>query len=164
MVFLLDIFKQGMGQLLLHFINIFLAIFITSGHSTVDQCTMYFSVFILDLIPGLFFTIGISLLSDYIFKRCGCRNLVSGNYVYDNMGELGIRKCVYVAQIFIWATVITLSKLCTTFVGYFIKTPIEIFSSFVLKIVSFDNVSFKNINTFLELISYMHEINFLKLP
>lgn len=139
---MLDIFKQGMGQLLLHFINIFLAIFITSGHSSVDQCTMYFSVFILDLIPGLIFTIGISLLSDYMFKKCGCRNLVSGNYVYDDMGELGIRKCVYVAQIFIWATVISLSKFLTTLVGYFIKRPVEIFSSYVLKIVSFDNVIF----------------------
>lgn len=138
---MMDIFKQGMGQLLLHFLNIFLAIFITKGHSTVDQCTMYFTVFILDLFPGLPITIALSLLSDFMFRKCGCRNLVSGNYVYDNLGDLGIRKCVYVIQILIWSTIIFLSKCCTTFIGYFVQHPLEIFSRFILKIVSFNNVS-----------------------
>lgn len=130
------------GQGILHGLNIFLAIFITSngeGEQS-DECSWYFTIFLLDLIPGLFLIILLALLSDYIFRKCGCNSMISGNYVYDNNGELGILKCIYLLQILSWVNVIIVSKLLTTLVEYVVIEWLSWFSSIALKILSFNNV------------------------
>jgi len=130
------------GQGILHGLNLFLAIFITSNvdSESTDECSWYFSIFLIDFIPGLFLIILFAVLSDFIFRKCGCPKMVSGNYVYDNDGELGIRKCIYILQVLAWVNVIILSKLLTTLVEYFLIEWLAWFSSFALKILSFNNV------------------------
>lgn len=130
------------GQGILHILNVYLAIFITtqSSQKTSDECSWYFTIFLIDLIPGLLFIVLFSKLSDFMFRRCKCTNMVSGNYVYDNNGELGIKKCIYVLQVLSWVNVIIISKLLTTVIEYFIIDYLEWFSSIALKILSFNNV------------------------
>lgn len=139
---MLDVFKQMVGQGILHGLNIYLAIFITaySSHSDTDECSWYFTIFLIDLIPGLLFIILFSNLGDWVFRRCGCITMISGNYVYDNSGELGLLKCVYVLQIVSWVAVIIVSKVLTSLIEFFIIQWLEWFSSIALKLLSFNNV------------------------
>ena len=67
--------------------------------------------------------------------------MVSGNYVYDNHGELGIQKCVYFLQVLSWVNIIIISKLLTSVIEYLIIDWLELFSSIALKILSFNNVN-----------------------
>lgn len=130
------------GQGMLHLLNIYLAIFISaySEHKESDECSWYFTIFLIDLVPGLLIIVIFSKLFDLMFRRCGCTSMVSGNYVYDNNGELGFLKCVYLLQILSWVSVIILSKLLTTVIEFFVIRWLEWFSSIALKILSFNNV------------------------
>jgi hypothetical protein len=130
------------GQGILHILNVYLAIFITtqSQKSSSDECSWYFTIFLIDLIPGLLFIILFAKLSDLMFRKCKCTNMVSGNYVFDNNGELGIKKCIYVLQVLSWVNVIIISKMLTTIIEYFIIEYLEWFSSIALRVLSFNNV------------------------
>ena len=130
------------GQGILHGLNIYIAIFISTQteKSESDECSWYFTIFLIDLIPGLLFIVFFSKLSDFIFRKCGCLLMVSGNYVFDNQGELGILKCVYFLQVLSWVNVIIISKLLTSVIEFLIIEWLELFSSIALKILSFNNV------------------------
>ena len=138
----MDVFKQMVGQGILHFVNVYLAIFIDNitVDKTSDQCSWYFTIFLIDLIPGLPLIVLFSKVFDFTFRKCGCISLVAGNYVYDNQGELGIKKCVYVLQVWIWVTVIITSKVITTTIEYFTIDFLGIFSGIALKILDFNSV------------------------
>lgn len=142
LIFLLDVFKQTTGQGVLHGMNIYLAIFISGGvkKKGSDECSWYFTIFLIDLMPGLILIVIFSKLQDYIFRKCNCNLMISGNYVYDNQGKLGIHKTIYVLQIFSWINVIFFSKITTTLLEFVILPILTKFSSFALNILNFNNV------------------------
>ena len=134
---------------MLHFFNVYLTIYIAAESSEgVDQCSWYFTIFIIDLMPGLLFIFFFSFLFDLLFSKCGCYSMKSGNYVYDNNGELGIKYCVYFLQLLTWVMVVILSKVFTLLIQYFVFDYLKFFSSIALKIFNFNNVRKNNLKGF----------------
>ena len=114
-IFLYDTFKQMIGQVSIHFINIYLAMslseFKNEDKIKADQCSWYFITFLIDLFPGLVILYSLSSLFDAIFTRVGATSLVAGNYIEENDGEIFIKYGVYWVQIVIWMTILVLTKL-----------------------------------------------------
>lgn len=112
-IFLYDTFKQMVGQVSVHFINIYLAMSLSEHQNDVhaDQCSWYFITFLIDLFPGLLIILCLSLLFDAVFTKIGAISLVSGNYIEENEGEIFVKYGAYWMQILIWMAILALTKL-----------------------------------------------------
>lgn len=114
-VFLLDMFKQFFGQFIIHWINVFFSIYVAANirsksvHS--DQCSWYFTAFLIDLFPGLLLIWTFATVTERLFIRYDVHSLIPGNYVYDRNEEIFIRKCDYVKQVLVWTAILLLAKL-----------------------------------------------------
>lgn len=70
---------------MIHFVNVYLSKYLGSHSKTTgtDECALYFVTFLIDLFPGLVIIFILSKIYDSTFERCGCKKLVSGNYIRD---------------------------------------------------------------------------------
>lgn len=112
-IFVYDTFKQMVGQLTIHFINIYLAMSLSEykNDAKADQCAWYFLTFLIDLFPGLLIIFCLSSLFDAVFTHIGATSLVSGNYIEESEGEIFVKYGVYWIQIVIWLFILVLTKL-----------------------------------------------------
>jgi len=129
-IFLLDTFKQIIGQVTIHFINLYISMFfnartsrIPTGGIKADECTWYFTTFLIDLFPGLLMIFLISSLSEKIFLRLDLKTLLAGNYAEDHDGILFIRTGAYTVQVIVWVITLLLSKL----IVFALQIPLERF-------------------------------------
>ncbi|XP_067134061.1 store-operated calcium entry regulator STIMATE-like isoform X2 [Centruroides vittatus] len=103
-IWFFDTSKQGMGALVIHFANIFLAEFFQG-----DPCTWYIVSFLLDSSIGLLFIfIGIRL-TQYIARKKGWDHLVFGEYGKPPYVNAWLSQCgVYILLMLIEKLLITL--------------------------------------------------------
>jgi hypothetical protein len=141
---MLDTFKQIVGQVTIHFINLYISIYFNARTSRIptagvktDECTWYFTTFLIDLFPGLLMIYLISSMSEKIFLKLNLRTLLAGNYAEDHDGILFIRKGAYMVQIVVWVITLLLSKL----IVFAMQIPLERYlgalGSFCLSIFDF---------------------------
>ena len=80
-IWALDISKQGVSQLIAHFINVGISILL-SAHLASDACIWYFTTNVLDNTVGVFFCCGVLRLIETHAMAGKCDQFRSGNY-YD---------------------------------------------------------------------------------
>ncbi|XP_013780979.1 store-operated calcium entry regulator STIMATE-like [Limulus polyphemus] len=99
-----DTSKQGLGALVIHFANVFLAEFFHG-----DPCTWYIISFLLDSSIGLFIIfIGIRL-TQYFARKKGWHNIVFGEYGNPPKTNAWLAQCgMYVAIVILEKLMITL--------------------------------------------------------
>lgn len=137
-IFCYDTFKQMVGQVTIHFVNIYLAMSLSEHkNAQTDQCAMYFITFLIDLFPGLVIIFCMSSLLDAVFTRLGLISLVAGNYIEDNDGEVFVKYGVYWIQIVIWLFILSTMKLLL----YALQVPLVgvlgLISSVILGVLTF---------------------------
>ena len=110
----MDTFKQLLGQLLIHFINVYFSIFLSDKiklrNSKSDQCSWYFTTFLIDLFPGLLFIYLFATGLERTFIRYDVHSLIAGNYISERNEEIIIKKCDYAKQVLLWTGVLLLDK------------------------------------------------------
>ncbi|XP_076363551.1 store-operated calcium entry regulator STIMATE-like [Tachypleus tridentatus] len=99
-----DTSKQGLGALVIHFINVFLAEFFHG-----DPCTWYVGTLFLDSSVGLFIIyIGIRL-TQYFARKNSCNKIVFGEYGLPPQINSWLAQCgMYVAIVLVEKLVVTL--------------------------------------------------------
>ena len=142
-IFLYDTFKQMVGQISIHFVNIYLAMSLSELKSAADthtdQCSWYFITFLIDLFPGLLILYSLSSLLDAIFTRLGATSLVAGNYIEENDGEIFVKYGVYWMQIVIWMLILALNKLLLFALQVPLTGVLSFISSITLAFLSFSS-------------------------
>ena len=146
-IFLLDTLKQALGQTLIHFINLYLSIFMNSGSSSygsagnvkADECTWYFNTFLVDLFPGLVIIMISSAFVDRLFIKLKIKTMVSGNYAYEENDELIINYTAYGLQLLLWISILLLSKTIVFGLQIFFKPFLASIGTFCLSIFNFSN-------------------------
>ena len=145
-VFIFDTLKQIIGQMSIHFINIYLSVSLTKlsqeKNVKADECSMYFITFLIDLFPGLVIIFGLASLFDTLFTKLKWLSLVSGNYVEDFDGQIFIKHGVYCLQVLIWLFILLLTKLLLFLLQVPLLGFLSFISTFMLKILDF-SVDFK---------------------
>lgn len=145
-IFVLDTVKQVVGQVIVHFINLYISIFFTArvgrNRQQADECSWYFTTFLVDLFPGLALILLLSFAYERIFLRYDLRTLMPGNYVEDHDGLLFIRKGAYVMQVLLWVSVLLITKLCLFVIQMPLLNTIGAFSAVCLRVFDF-SVDFK---------------------
>ena len=135
-VWLLDISKQGISTLLLHFFNLFFSIAVSAENE--DQCVWYLNNVLLDGTIGVLF--------QWIFVRCleilarkfKIETLTSGcyySYEQNEFSENTIDHSIWAAQMGIWCLISTLSKTLiyitlNVFIDFFNKFGTDILERF----------------------------------
>jgi hypothetical protein len=79
-IWLFDISKQLVSQMMAHFINLTISIALTYSDSTSDECLWYFTTNILDNTIGVFICLCCLLSIEKKFISEGKTQYVSGNY------------------------------------------------------------------------------------
>ncbi len=134
-------FKQFFGQFIIHWINVYFSIYITRNYRDVahhtDQCSWYFTAFLIDLFPGLLLIWVFSTVSEKLFIRYDVNSLIPGNYVYDVNEQIFVKKCNYIKQVLVWTSILLLSKLILTLLYIPLIGVLNSFSSWVLGLLSF---------------------------
>lgn len=139
-IFILDTSKQLSAQATIHLINILLAKFLNkleSNKTKTDECSLYFLTFLIDLFPGLVITILLSKLYDFSFEKCGYLNLVSGNYIEDIDGIAVVNYCSYFSQVFLWLSIVLITKLVVFAIQIPILPFLTLISGVILGFLSF---------------------------
>lgn len=109
-MFSLDISKQFLSSLTIHFVNLHLSVVTKTG----DQCETYLSALFIDVTVGIAICwIGIRFC-DIAFAKAGCESLVSGNYFVlrkvDKRREFFISYGRWALQCFIWCAITSIAK------------------------------------------------------
>lgn len=81
-IWILDTSKQGISQLLSHFINVTISIALTYKDSKSDECLWYFITNILDNTLGVLACLYCLLAVESKFTSRGRNRFVSGNYYF----------------------------------------------------------------------------------
>ncbi|XP_013775303.1 store-operated calcium entry regulator STIMATE-like isoform X1 [Limulus polyphemus] len=99
-----DTSKQGLGALVIHFANVFLAEFFHG-----DPCTWYIVSFLLDSSIGLFIIFVGIRLTQHIARKKGWNNIVFGEYGYPPKINAWLAQCgLYVVIVVVEKLLITL--------------------------------------------------------
>jgi len=102
------------GQVIIHFINVYASIFINkvvkTQNSTTDQCSWYFTTFLIDLFPGLLLIYTFSTILEAIFVKFDVYSMIPGNYVSEKNEEIIVNWCSYVKQVLTWIGILLLVK------------------------------------------------------
>jgi len=134
-------FKQFFGQFIIHWINVYLSIWVAThvrGRSShTDQCAWYFTTFIIDLCPGLFLIWVFSTITERLFIRFDFHSLIPGNYVYEKNEQIFIRKCDYFKQVLIWTLILLVSKVLLILLYIPLIAPLSTFANWSLGFFSF---------------------------
>jgi len=79
----------------------------------------------------------LSKLYDNTFEKCGCKKLISGNYIRDVGGVAIVSYGVYWVQVFLWLSITLFSKLLLIIVELNFIKPFTFFARISLKIFQF---------------------------
>ena len=111
LVWLLDISKQGISTLILHFFNLFFAVAVTSENE--DQCVWYLNNVLLDGTIGVLFQWIFIRCLEILARKLKIEALTSGcyySYEQNEFFENTIDYSIWASQMGIWCLISTISK------------------------------------------------------
>lgn len=131
---------------MIHFINLYLSILLNEHVSTLftktDECSWYFTTFMIDLMPGLPIIYLISTLYERLFISFELKTLIPGNYVNELDGILIVKRGVYTVQVLLWVSILLLSKVILILMQMPLITVLTTFSLMFMRLLGF-SVDFK---------------------
>ncbi len=110
-VWLLDISKQGISTLLLHFFNLFFSVAVSAENE--DQCVWYLNNVLLDGTIGVLFQWIFVRCLEILARKLKIETLTSGcyySYEQNEFSENTIDYSIWASQMGIWCLISTLSK------------------------------------------------------
>ena len=110
-IWLLDISKQGISTLLLHFFNLFFSVLVTSENE--DQCVWYLNNVILDGTIGVLFQWIFVRCLEILARKLKIEALTSGcyySYEQNEFFENTIDYSIWASQMGIWCLISTITK------------------------------------------------------
>ena len=117
-IWLLDISKQGISTFLIHFINLFIAVYISKENDE-DACVWYLDNVLLDTTIGVLFQYILIRSFEIIARKLKIDTLLSGCYYAIGTTEFGddtIDYSIWASQMGIWCLITSISK----FINYII--------------------------------------------
>ena len=152
-IWLLDVSKQGISALLLHFFNLFFSVVVSSENE--DQCVWYLNNVLLDGSIGVIFQWIFVRCLEILARKLKIDALTSGcyySYEQNEFSENTIDYSIWASQMGIWCLISTISK---TLIYIILNIWIDFFNKFGAEILS----KFKD-NPKLELIFVMIVVPF----
>jgi hypothetical protein len=110
---MLDTSKQGISSLLIHFMNLFLAVSISKQNDD-DACVWYFVNILLDTTIGVIFEWILVRVLEVIARKNKIEVLISGCYFASDtiiFDDYHIDYCIWATQAGIWCLISSLMKL-----------------------------------------------------
>ena len=147
-IWLLDISKQGISTLLLHFFNLFFSVAVSSENE--DQCVWYLNNVFLDGTIGVIFQWIFVRCLEILARKLKIDALTSGcyySYEQNEFSENTIDYSIWASQMGIWCLITTFSK---TLIYIILNIWIDFFNK-----LGADVLSYFNNNPKLELIFVM---------
>ena len=68
-----------MGMMTIHIVNVIISVYAKKDQN-ISQCEWYLIEYMLDTLIGTTFNFLLMKLLDFIWTKCGCTRLISGNY------------------------------------------------------------------------------------
>ena len=133
-IWLLDISKQGISTLLLHFFNLFFSVAVSSENE--DQCVWYLNNVILDGTIGVLFQWIFVRVLEIIARKLKIDALTSGcyySYEQKEFSERTIDYGIWARQMGIWCLISTISK---SIIYIMLNVFIDFFNNFGGSILS----------------------------
>ncbi len=133
-----DISKQGISSLLIHFMNLLLAVMLSKQNDD-DACVWYLINCLLDTSLGVMFNWILVRLIEVIARKNKIEELVSGCYYSRSITEfndLNINYSIWAVQTGIWCIICSLMKLFIYFIMLSFPDSLEKLGSNMLKSVS----------------------------
>ena len=135
-IWFLDISKQGISTLILHFFNLFFSIAVTSGNE--DQCVWYLNNVVLDGSIGVLFQWIFVRCLEILARKLKIETLTSGcyySYEQNEFSENTIDYSIWASQMGIWCLISTFSKsliyiILNVYIDFFNKTGGDILEKF----------------------------------
>jgi hypothetical protein len=133
-IWLLDISKQGISALLLHFFNLFFSVVVPSDNE--DQCVWYLNNVLLDGSIGVIFQWIFVRCLEILARKLKIDALTSGcyySYEQNEFSENTIDYSIWASQMGIWCLISTISK---TLIYIILNIWIDFFNKFGADILS----------------------------
>ena len=135
-IWILDISKQGISTLLLHFFNLFFSVAVSSENE--DQCVWYLNNVLLDGTIGVLFQWIFVRCLEILARKLKIDALLSGcyySYEQNEFSENTIDYSIWASQMGIWCLISTFSKsliyiVLNIFIDFFNKTGADILERF----------------------------------
>ncbi len=135
-IWFLDISKQGISTLLLHFFNLFFSILVSSENE--DQCVWYLNNVLLDGTIGVLFQWIFVRCLEILARKLKIETLTSGcyySYEQNEFSENTIDYSIWASQMGIWCLISTFSKsliyiILNVYIDFFNKTGGDILEKF----------------------------------
>ena len=127
-IWFLDISKQGISTLILHFFNLFFSIAVTSGNE--DQCVWYLNNVVLDGTIGVLFQWIFVRCLEILARKLKIEALTSGcyySYEQNEFFENTIDYSIWASQMGIWCLISTISK---TLIYIILNVWLDFFNKF----------------------------------
>ena len=135
-----DIFKQICSALTVHFLNLFISIFVSD---LADECIWYFLNMFLDTTIGVLVCYLLMKFAHFLAEFYDVE-ILKVEFYFDvierNDGEKEYRLIpkIYLAQLIVWIIVILLQKIIQLILNSLFKVPFEIFGNFILAPFTFN--------------------------
>ena len=135
-IWLLDISKQGISTLLLHFFNLFFSVAVSDENE--DQCVWYLNNVLLDGTIGVLFQWIFVRCLEILARKLKIETLTSGcyySYEQNEFSENTIDYSIWASQMGIWCLISTFSKsliylILNIFIDFFNKLGADILEKF----------------------------------
>ena len=127
-IWFLDISKQGISTLILHFFNLFFSVVVTSENE--DQCVWYLNNVLLDGTIGVIFQWIFVRCLEILARKLKIETLTSGcyySYEQNEFSENTIDYSIWASQMGIWCLISTISK---TLIYIILNVFIDFFNKF----------------------------------
>lgn len=127
-VWLLDISKQGISTLILHFFNLFFSVLVSSENE--DQCVWYLNNVLLDGTIGVLFQWLLVRCLEILARNLKIEALISGCYYSHEVNEFSentIDYGIWASQMGIWCLISTISK---SLIYIILNIAIDFFNNF----------------------------------
>eukprot|EP01041_Mallomonas_annulata_P007128 gene7128-14501_t len=127
LIWSLDVMKQGVGASYGHFVNIFVSAIIAQRIVGGDECQWYCLNFVVDSTFGTIFNIALLSLVEFISTRSPRNIMQSGHY------GSPVSLWIWLAQLFVWLSIITLGKLTILPIIVYLADFLNIWIGFVFR-------------------------------
>ena len=137
-VWILDVSKQGVSTLLIHFLNLFLAVTFSDDAKS-DACVWYLDNVLIDGSLGVIFQWILVRVLEILARKLTIDALISGCYYSHEVNEFSektINYGIWGAQMGIWCIITAISKfinyiILTRFSAFWIDIGMELLENFV---------------------------------
>ena len=106
-IYVYDVSKQVVSGLYCHILNILFSIYLVKKTNYQDQCIVYFTHFLMDVILGIPFNYFLIKLINFISVKYNNKYLKTGNYIEDNSNFINYSFCL---QLIVWCLIISFVK------------------------------------------------------